>query len=151
MSHQYFKEKSDGGYRLKLNLKKLNEKVEYKKFAMETIGTILQLVKQGVFMSKLDIKDAYYSISRYEHDQKYLKFQFDRFLYKYTVSPNDYTEGPRKFTKLLKPPLSLSELRRVEKNVIESYFDDLLTIDFSYASCLRNVAKLSNYLLFWDL
>ena len=118
---------------------------------METIGTILQLVKQGAFMSKLDIKDAYYSISRYEHDQKYLKFQFDRFLYKYTVSPNDYPEGPRKFTKLLKPPMSLSELRRVEKNVIACYFDDLLTIDFSHASCLSNVAKLSNYLLFWDL
>ena len=32
--------KPDGGYRLILNLKKLNEKEEYKKFKMETIGTM---------------------------------------------------------------------------------------------------------------
>ena len=71
--------KPDGGYRLILNLKKLNEKVEYKKFKMETIGTIIQLVKPGVFMSKVDIKDAYYSVPISEPNQKYLKFQFDGF------------------------------------------------------------------------
>ena len=59
-------------------MKKLSEKVEYKKFKMESIGTIAQLVKAGVFMSKLDIKDAY-SIPIYESEQKYLEFQFDRF------------------------------------------------------------------------
>ena len=49
---------------------------------METISTMVQLVKPGVFMSKLDIKDAYYSIQIFEPDQKSLKFQFGRFLYK---------------------------------------------------------------------
>ena len=44
---------------------------------------------------------------------KYLKFQFDRFLYKYTALPNGYTEGSRKFSKLLK--LLLPEFGRVEK------------------------------------
>ena len=43
---------------------------------------MVQLVKPGVFMSKLDIKDAYYSTQIFEPDQKSLKFQFDRFLYK---------------------------------------------------------------------
>ena len=37
---------------------------------METIGTIVQLVKPGIFMSKLDIKDGYFSIPIYEPDQK---------------------------------------------------------------------------------
>ena len=61
---------ADGGYRLILNLKKLNKKLEYKKIKMETIGTIVQLVKPGIFMSKLDIKDGYFSIPIYEPDQK---------------------------------------------------------------------------------
>ena len=92
-------------------MKKLREKVEYKKFKMESIGTIAQLVKAGVFMSKLDIKDAY-SIPIYESEQKYLEFQFDRFLYKYTALRDGYTEGPAKLTRLLKPPLGRSQKGR---------------------------------------
>ena len=88
-------------------------------------------------MSKLDIKDAYYSIPIYEPNQKYLKFQFDRFLYKYAL-PNGYT-GQRKFTKLLKPPLPKL---RVEKIVFAGYFDDLINMNSSYTSCLRIVAKM---------
>ena len=89
-------------------------------------------------MSKLNIKDAYYSIPIYEPNQKYLKFQFDRFLYKYAL-PNGY-RGQRKFTKLLKPPLP--ELRRVEKIVFAGYFDDLINMNSSYTSCLRIVVKM---------
>lgn len=36
---------------------------------MEARGTIIQLVKPGVFMSNLDIKDRYYRIPIYEPDQ----------------------------------------------------------------------------------
>ena len=64
----FAKKKPDGSYILVLSLKKFKEKVEYKKFKMETIGTILQLVKPGVFISKLEIKDAYYSVPIYEPD-----------------------------------------------------------------------------------
>ena len=78
---------------------------------MESIGTIAQLVKAGVFMSKLDIKDAY-SIPIYESEQKYLEFQFDRFLYKYTALRDGYTEGPIKLTRLPKPPLGRSQKGR---------------------------------------
>ena len=85
---------------------------------MDTVGTILQLVNIGAFMSKLDIEDAYNSILVCEPDEKYLKFQFDRFLYKDTALPNDYTEGLRKFSKLLNSPLS--ELRRVEKKWLQA-------------------------------
>ena len=46
-----------------------NEKVEYKKFKMETIDTLVQLVKLGAFMSKMLI-----IVSQY---LKYLKIQFD--------------------------------------------------------------------------
>ena len=63
------REKTGGGCRLIWNLKKLIEKTEYKNFKMETWGTIIQLVKPGVFMSNLDIKDGYYRIPIYEPDQ----------------------------------------------------------------------------------
>ena len=36
----------------------------------------------------------------------------------------------------------MSELQKIEKVVIAGYFDDLITFNSSYASCLRNVAKI---------
>ena len=56
------------------------------------------------------------------------------------VLPNGYTEGPRKFTKLLKPPLSL--LRKLERVLVASYCDDLMTMDCSYSACSNNIMKI---------
>ena len=53
-------------------------------------------------MVKLEIKDAYYSITSYE--PQFLKFEYKSRPLKFTVLPNGYTEGPRNFTKLLKLP-----------------------------------------------
>ena len=53
---------TDSGMRLILNLKSLNKSVLYKKFKMDTISSILHLVRPDMFLAKLDIKDAYYSI-----------------------------------------------------------------------------------------
>ena len=63
-------------------------------------------------MTKLDIKDAYYSVPINESDQKLLKFMIDDCLYKYLALPNGYTKGPRKFTKFLKPALAKLRLSR---------------------------------------
>ena len=41
----FLREKSNGGYRLILNLKKLNESVVYKNFKMETLAAIIQLIR----------------------------------------------------------------------------------------------------------
>ena len=62
----YLREKSDGGYRIIRNLKKLNKTVEYKKFKMETLATIIQLIGPNMYMNELDIKNTYYSIPIYE-------------------------------------------------------------------------------------
>ena len=92
-------------------------------------------------MAKLDIKDAYYSIPIYKTHQKFWKFEHKSRLFKVTVLPNDYMEGPRKFTKLLKSPLSL--LRKLERVLVEYlYFDDLTTTDCSYSACSNNIMKI---------
>ena len=97
--------KIDGGFRLILNLKRLNEVIEYKKFKMQTISTILNLVRPGKNVAKLDIKNDYYSFPICENHQSLLKFQYLTSLLKFTALPNGYTEGTRKFTKLVKPSL----------------------------------------------
>ena len=92
-------------------------------------------------MSKVEKKEMLIIATWYMNLIKNIwNFLFDRFLYKYTTLLNGYTKCPRKFTKSL-PHTFLSELRKVEKIVVSGYFDDLITINSSYASYHRNIAK----------
>jgi len=58
ISPTFVTEKSDGGYRFILNLKRLNKEVDKIKFKMQTLKSIICLVRPGAYMAKLDIKDA---------------------------------------------------------------------------------------------
>ena len=71
-----------------------------------------------------------------EH-QKFLKFSLQGKLYKFTPLPNRLCSGPRKFTKLLKPPFAELTLDYVK---IAAYIDDLITA-YSFDICLKNVWK----------
>ena len=55
--------KPEGGTRLILNLKELNEFVKYEHFKMDGIKTIINMVKRNCFMATIDLKDAYYSVA----------------------------------------------------------------------------------------
>ena len=91
--------KSEDSFRIILNLKRLNENMPYIRFKMETIKSILTLVKPNCYMAKVDIKDAYYSVPILRKN-----------LLIYRPS-NGLCSGPRKFTKLLKLPLSCLRLQ----------------------------------------
>ena len=57
-------------------------------------------------MTSIDLKDAYYSVRISEKDSKYLKFYAGKKVLKFVVLPNRLFSGPRKFTKLTKPPIA---------------------------------------------
>ena len=85
--------------RLISNLGSLNKSVPYKKFKMDTMSSILCLVRPKVFLGKLDSNDAYYIILIEESHQKLLKFKFEGIFYKFLTVPNGYTARTRKFKK----------------------------------------------------
>ena len=66
---------------------------------MEAITPILKLVTPNIYLTKTDLKDAYYTIPILEEHQKYLKFANKDHLYKFTCLPNGCCHGPGKFTK----------------------------------------------------
>ena len=63
VSEIFIVKKSDGGVRLILNLKELNEFVVYEHFKMDGIKTIINMVTRNCFMVTTDLKDAYYSVA----------------------------------------------------------------------------------------
>ena len=98
--------KKDGSYRLILNLKQFNDVVEYHHFKMDSLTSVITLMEKNCFMASLDIKDAYYSFAINTSDRNYLCFEWNGHLYHYTCLPNGLSLAPRKFTKILKVPLS---------------------------------------------
>ena len=108
---------------------------------METVSTILYLVRPGMYITKLDIKDAYYSVPICEDHQSLLKIQQQTSLFKFTALPNGYTQGPRKVTKVMKPHLAF--LRKIEKILVAGYFDHLIILSSTHSSCCDNISKIT--------
>ena len=110
---------------------------------METITTILSLVRPNCYMGSIDTKDTYYSVPVCEEDKKYLRFVFDGQLFQFTCLLNGLCSGPRKFTKSLKETLAF--LREIG-HVISAYIDDIFNLGVTYQECQQNIASTINLL-----
>ena len=62
-------------------------------------------------MTTIDVKDAYYSVKINDQDTRFLIFLWNSKLLKFVVLPNVLSPGPRKFTKLTKPPLTMLRMQ----------------------------------------
>ncbi len=138
--------KPDGSFCLILNLKEFNNHVVYHHSKMDTLNTITQLMSPNCFMASLDLKDAYYSIPVANHHRKYLCFNFNNVLYRYTCLPNGLSSCPRLFTKLLKP--ALASLHK-KGHIVTAYLDDIYIQGNTLETCTRGVIE--SILLFTDL
>lgn len=136
ISHIFTRPKPNGKIRIILNLTKLNEFIEYEHFKMESLNTALSLMEQDCFMTSIDLKDAYYSVSVNKKFRKYLKFHWKGKLYEFTCLPMGLACAPRIFTKLLKP---LFSFLRSSGFLSVYYFDDTLLIGSTVSNCLDNM------------
>ena len=59
----FLRPKSDGTYHLIFNLKAFNDDVAYHHFKLDALEATLPLSTPGCYMTSLDLKDAYYSVS----------------------------------------------------------------------------------------
>ena len=121
-----------------LNLKSLNTFIEYHHFKMESLSTVLSLVKHNCFMASVDLKDAYYSVPIAHEHQKYLKFLWRGQFYKLVCFPNGLAFCPRKFTKLLKP---VTAFLRQLGHLSVSHIDDSYLQGDDNNDCAQNVLE----------
>ena len=77
-----------------LNLKPLN------KFRMHIVRDLQQ---RGGWMTRIDIKDAYFAIPIHLQHQKFLRFQWKGKCFQFTCLPFRLVSAPRVFTKLFRP------------------------------------------------
>ena len=111
-------------------------------FKMETITSILKLVTPLAYFTNIDLKDAYYTIPVSPSHQKYLEFANNQRLYKFTLLPNGYWYGPKKFTKVLNPTLSTLRLDNI---TIAAYLDDCINMNPSLNQFWENTQKIKQF------
>lgn len=139
----FLTKKSNGKYRFILNLKRLNRYVTAPHFKMEDYRTAQRLLRKNLFMTTVDLKDAYYSIPMHSEHRKYLRFAWKNQLYEFTCVPFGLSAAPYCFTKLLKPVLCILRQNNI---LCVNYLDDFLILGESYEQCLRNTRFVVNLL-----
>ena len=117
--------KKDGGHRPVINLKALNNFVIAPHFKMEGIQTLKSLLRQGDWLVKIDLKDAYFAIPIREENQKFLCFTVANKSYQFTCLPFGLASAPWVFTKTLKPVVALCRELGVRLVI---YIDDILVM-----------------------
>ena len=66
--------KKDGGNRPVVNLKPLNQFLVYEHFKMEGVHMLRDLLREGDYLVKIDLNDAYLTVPIWKGHQKYLCF-----------------------------------------------------------------------------
>ena len=107
---------------------------------MESI--VINLIKPNVYMTCIDLKDAFFSVLIHNDHQKYLKFMFGN-LFQFTSMPNGYGLPMRIFTKMSKVPFG--HFRSQGYNSVAYEVDSYLQGD-AYQSCLTNILETVNLL-----
>ncbi|XP_077862457.1 uncharacterized protein LOC144344249 [Saccoglossus kowalevskii] len=115
--------KSNGGYRLVLDLKELNKFVKKETFKMLTPALVRASIQKGDWMTSLDLTDAYLHIPIHTESRRLLRFVVNGVTYQYTVLPFGLTSAPLLFTKVLRTVVALLHKNAADVN---PYLDDWL-------------------------
>ena len=117
-----------GGASRPVNLKPLNRFVLKKKFKMEGLGTLKELMRQNDWMTTVDLKDAFLSVPIHRAHRKLLRFEWQGQLYQFQCLPFGLTSAPRVFTKLIKPVMAVLRQRWVRCMI---FIDDIILLSQS--------------------
>jgi hypothetical protein len=104
---------------------------------MEGMDSVRHLIRQGDWMVKLDLKDAYLSVPICLEHQPFLCFRWRSICYQFTCLAFGLSPAPRLFTKLLKPVVGA--LRRAGIRLV-IYLDDIIFMNESREGVISDVS-----------
>ena len=126
-----------------INLKALNQWVETPHFKMEGLATLRDLLRQGDWLVKVDLKDAYFTVPVHPDHQSFLRFVVEGITYQFTCLPFGLACALWVFTKIMKVVMTL--LRSWGIRII-IYIDDILIMAESAAEVAQHLEVLIHVL-----
>ena len=106
VSPMFIVPKKGGKWRPVLNLKSLNQYISKVHFKLKDIRSLKDILHQGDFMAKLDLKKAYLSVPMAYQSRRFLKLRWKDRLHQFTCLPFGLSSALFVFTKLLRPVLA---------------------------------------------
>ena len=138
VSNVFLVRKKSGGMRPIINLKRLNRFIEKTHFKMEYLLSFLPSLRRGMFMTSLDLSDAYFTLPIDPEFRKYPRFLWSGQLFEFRCLCFGLCSAPRVFTKVLKPVFT--QLRR-EGICCSPYIDDSIYADEDNIIASRNTGR----------
>ena len=117
--------KKDGQVRPVLNLRPLNQFLSHSHFKMEGMHVVRDLLQKNDWMTRIDLKDAYFSVPIHPQHRKFLRFRWQEKCFQFTCLPFGLASAPRVFTKILRPIVGFLQSRGIRCVI---YLDDLLLL-----------------------
>ena len=115
--------KSFQDHRIIIDLSELNEFVRKISFKMDSLDSIISMIRPGDFFVSIDISDAYYAIAMNILSMPFLTFYFLNVYYQFTCLPQGLTSAPRIFTHVMRIVMAHLRSRSLR---ISAWLDDLL-------------------------
>ena len=82
-----------------IDLSSLNKFILNEHFQVENVSCLKTLLLPGDFMTNIDLKNAYLSVSVHETSRKFLRFLLKGTSYQFKALPFGLCSAPRIFTK----------------------------------------------------
>lgn len=135
--------KKNGQVRPVINLRPLNRSMAYRHFKMEGIQVVRELLQQGDWLTRIDLKDAYFSVPIHPDYRHLLRFLWKGQAYEFRCLPFGLSTAPRVFTKIMRAVGGYLRARGVRCVI---YLDDILIMNTS-AQKIREQTTLTVTLL----
>lgn len=144
VSNVFLRPKPNNKFRLILDLNQFNKQfVEYQHFKMTSLKMALDLVTAGMFMSSIDLSDAYFTVPIHVSSCKFLRFRWRGNFFQFAGLPNGLACAPRLFTKLLN---SVFTYFRQKGWSSFQYIDDSIILDRDYHKCKEITSQIAGTL-----
>ena len=109
---------------------------------METAESIRKSIRQGEWVSSIDLTDAYFHVPIHLQSQNYLRFQTKKGVFQFPALPFGVATAPLEFTRIVKEVKLIAQARNVR---IHQYLDDWLLQSPTKEQCFidsQNLVKL---------
>ena len=123
----FLRPKPDGRWRSIIDLSELNKFIINPSFQMETAGSIQNSMRQGMWATSIDLKDAYFHIPVNRRFRKYMRIALFGQILQFRAMPMGLNVSARIFTKVMGETL---KIMRTEMILVKGYIDDWIFQNF---------------------